>query len=1603
MKKTLLTKLCFVALAVLALTAVVTAAGFEKTNTYADGKFTDVPSNQWYASEVKSAYELGFMNGQSDTLFAPDGNVTVAEGITMASRVHSIYNGKTIASVSGGKWYDMYIAYAKENGLIADGQFTNFDRNIMRYEMAVMFANAMPKEYFAKKNDVKDIPDVAETEEYYDDLMMLYNAGVVMGSDEYGNFYATNPIKRSETAAIINRVALPENRKSGTLEVYGDRDQAVFLIEDMTMTRTVRQIKMLASGWNYEDTSSLMVNSDNTTSNSLSDNSKEGRVAIHRDVTVQEKGVVKVDSVFTVSQNNGASIIFSDLDGNTLFKLAIVDNKYVATGDKEYVLDAAVSGIGNSKIIYFELDLDNNKAKVVIDAKDAGTFNMNSSAKNLARMSYATTDKDTLLFSIQQTHMYVNYDVNNNFLIDTVGEKPYGWDVTGDVKIETLFSDWDRNSVKMTGKATASKSFDAVTDKFVYETFLLPSKTADGYVLLKNGDKTALKIDIKAGQFMYEGKTLRKYDSRVWHLIRVEADTQNNKAVIKVNNKKMLDVAFNEDAIDGIEIVNNNADELWFDDVEVYNVFDYPDYCPVPVAVNDDEWLVGMSVCSLWREGTHYGWDCISPYEEITPVLGYYDEGLPEVADWEIKMLVEHGFDFQHYCWYQNTTTAPCKETKLSDAIIDGYMNAKYSDMMDMMIMWENNGLKSKNDAAFYESIWPYWCEWFFSDDRYFTIDNKPVITIYKYEQFVTTFGGAKEAKAAVDFMNEDIKRYGYDGIILLACGQFESSSAADFKQMRDIGFDASVNYSFGETAYDGQVQKDKMMACYNRNGLSLFPCIGVGFNDIGWTETRTPLITPEGMLELAQWARDEYMPLIAKRENDDWMSKFVFYTTWNEYGEGHYIFPSNTHGFGYIDANRKVFSSVAGKDDSKHFDVEPTLNQKARLGYLYPARHTPMRKTQYINTSSAVENNIPVLTWDFEKEEDVKKWVSLMNCPSIQYDATEKALVGTTTTNDGAITTINDEINAVDADKAKYLHVQIKYEKGITTKFDIFFVHAFDEQWTGEKGVSSGQAVYNDGEYHDYYVDLTKNAKWNGTVKDLRFDPMNYIGKFWIKKIEFLSDKAVGSFIMDVDGTEKAFAAEFTKKVGDEIFVAGNPSEGFYSLLNLYTEYNLVNGTLDLYGANGSKMSFVVGSDVVKVNGKDVKLGMAIERIDGLVTVPVKLICDTFGYEYTIDGDVMKVSVRNINYDETLESRVPFSYEFDIPGDTEGWTTSASKGNVVNGVFTLTADPVSYGVTGYDSNISNKSVNITAKHYNEIHLRIRPTFIDESQMHTAQGNISLYFTTDKDSTADEKKTFKIKWADMTKDDEGFYSYVIDTATNTLWESVISSIRLDPSNLGGMFEIDYIRIVADKEVAAMIEEENRKNAEIQEKIKAVDNGEPFYITNADAEDSFLTANLVKNPNYKSGGSSVTIVEDDLREGNHAYLVAPGDQKKTWTYFRAKTRFLPGKTYKVEFELRLVSDHKGNEASNVSIQLNPRYADTVDGVFKHMADHPVKLTPATFSTSDGWVKVTSTFTVNSTSEIRETDELSIFANPTGGTEDFVNYSYMVDNFVITVVE
>ncbi|MBO4950105.1 MAG: S-layer homology domain-containing protein [Clostridia bacterium] len=1585
MKKYSVVKLLCALVAIFTLATVCSAAGFTKTNSYTEGTFSDVPVASWYATEVASSYELGFMNGKGEGTFAPDGNVTVAEAITMASRVHAIYNGKEIAKTEG-KWYDMYVQYALANGIIAEGQYTNYDRNIMRYEMAVMFADSMPASYFEAKNDVKAIPDVDPAEAYHDKLMMLYKAGVVMGSTEYGDFLATNSIKRSETAAIINRVALPENRQVKTLKEYGDRDQAVYLIDDYNMTRVVRGLTYLASGWNYENLLVSAKEIKDYSSNALSDVSDEYGITISKDIVPQNHGLVSFEAIFTANAY-GTDVVFADDEGNNMFALSHRKDGVYACGasDKKTPYDYKKGKL----VIYIQFDLDEKKARVVFNGEEAGTYELSSKANNIASVAFRTGEKEILNTTVNEVHMYTHYAVNDRFIVQSVGKAPFDWSTEGDVKVDIVKSDYDANSVKMTGISTASKKFRAVSDKFNFETYVKVPASGDVALTLKNSGADALTVNVKEGKVSSGDVELRDYSDNIWQSIRVEVDTEKDTALIKVNGKKTKVLPFTADSADEVVVSSTSKGFVHFDDVQLYNVYDYADYVPVPVPVTDDEWIMGMSVCSLWHEGTHYGWDCISPYDDVVPVLGFYDEGLSEVADWEIKMLVEHGYDFQHFCWYYGSELKDgIKMPRLGYALNEGYMNAKYSDMQDFMIMWENASGVS-NFEEFKKTIWPYWVDWYFTDSRYLRIDNKAVLTIYIQERFIENMGGLEGAKAAIDFMNEEIKKYGYDGMIILATGDGRKKDA--YINAEKIGIDAYVAYHFGESSYSAKHQKNSLDTAYGYGHTPFLASIGIGFNDIGWTETRTPLATLESHTEALTWAKDEYMPKVAKMKNEEWMGKFILGNTWNEFGEGHYMMPAmGLHGFGYLDDARKTFSSVAGTDDKGHFDVEPTINQKSRLGYMYVDKSVPLRREMYVDDNTYIEDNEVVIGWNFEEQRDCLRWGSLANTTAPVYDAKEKALVGSTTTNDGHIHSLNMEENFFDAKDVRYMRIRIKTENANNSTFDVFFIDKTNNSWSAEQGYT--MSLLDDGEYHDYYIDLSTNALWKGTIRHIRFDPMNTVGKFFIKSIEFLSPNSKNNVVINASGVDFSFNNEFVEADGEDVYVAANPSSGFYYQNAFYYEWSKETGSLMIKTYGNHVFNFTVGSNKALVDGKEKTLKKKITLVDGLVMLPITFIYDEADYEYEKSDKRLEVYVRGVKVENNPEEEKPYRYEFNSPGNTEGWAAVGASGGVLgDGSMLLEATPAG---DVYDPIMSIGSVGIDASIYNKAQVRFKALFSDNNSDDT---EVKIYFSTLNEGNLSESKTCRVTLENLTPDADGYYILEFDFSKNEKWTGTILDLRFDSPQRAGSYWIDYIRFIEDPaklEEAEKAAEEAKKKQEI---INAVDAGGPFYIDNADAEivDS-------KN-NYGTGNSKVTIVEDPDNKKNHVYLVEPKMyNEQVWTYIVIPTRFKPGVTYKVEFDYRTVGDGQGNK-TGMHPSPNFRYTDLIGGANKENADHVSRVTDMTnILPEDGWMHYETTYTVNETSMIRTTDHFTIFVDSILEGGKIYNYSYMIDNIKVSVV-
>ncbi len=923
--KTTMKILCSVLLAT-ALVMTVSAA-FTKKNTYG-GQFADVKDSSWYAKEVASAYELGFVEGVSENSYSPDTTVTVAQALTMASRVHAEYNGKTIAEVTGGKWYDMYVNYAKANGIITENQFDSYTREIKRFEMAEIFHDAMGSAYFNAINDVVFIPDVPMGAMYYDKLLTLYNAGVVMGSDDYGSYKPEDNIKRSECAAIINRVALPENRLNKTLNDFTS-EEAYVLCYNVGMANA-RESYGINSGWVLDNRGGNAKTSDDGY-NSLGDISEKYATAFVREFNFIPGGEIVLE-IQLIGKNEGTFLEYRDIEENTVYMLKVVDGKWSVLGkDGKYtaVSDAAEGNIG----IRAYINLDTGKSKTFVNGK--GGVEADLLSDNVLSFRAGIDEKGTGSLVVSEVNMVVNYGVYENFNIFGA-DMAYGWETSG-----VLYNDREKHIEVSNG--SVSKSFEAVGGTVIAEALVNSVNGGDFAVSLGN----ALSVEAKAGKLTAGGKELYNLTNNMWYRLRVEADTNAGTAKIWLNGRVVGEAALaSKGAVSSIAV----SGSVSVDDIKVYEKFEHEDYAPAPAAkANLDDYLTVLNICSLWRNGTHFGWGVVSAYDEPTPVLGFYDEGNPEMADWEINYMVNHGIDVQAFCWYADTSTAPIKTPKNSEQLHNGYQLAKYSDYMYYVIIWEAAGTNKLTSQQFRTNTVPYWFENYFLDERYLKIDNKIVLPIYSASTLyaANNLGSAEAVKAEFDYLEEVAKSYGFDGVIYLSSGSGNSNA-----QLAAAGFDGACAYNWSTEGkkYDENVKRNTNSAAEaEKNGMYFVPTVSVGFDSIPWHAEREGMMTEEDFTKTLEWIKNTYLPKYSK--NTSWADKLVWLSTWNEYGEGTYMMPAGQNGFGYVDAIRKTLTDMP----EAHSDTIPTLLQRERINHLYPQyAKTLARNGEYWSKVSA-------------------------------------------------------------------------------------------------------------------------------------------------------------------------------------------------------------------------------------------------------------------------------------------------------------------------------------------------------------------------------------------------------------------------------------------------------------------------------------------------------------------------------------------------------------------------------------------------------------------------------------------------------------------------
>ena len=490
-------------------------------------------------------------------------------------------------------------------------------------------------------------------------------------------------------------------------------------------------------------------------------------------------------------------------------------------------------------------------------------------------------------------------------------------------------------------------------------------------------------------------------------------------------------------------------------------------YVPEPKAADTGKYLVGCYNFPGWRD---YGaWSVLNDYPERKPILGYYHDGNPEVADWQINWALEHGIKFLIYDWYWSRGGR-----HLEEGLNDGFLKSKYQDKMKFCLLWANHNGPGSHSEADMMNVTKYWIDNYFKRPNYLKLGGKNVVVIFN-PNGITGDMGQDGAKAAFAKMNKLCEDSGVGGLYLIACA---GPSKDQIATIAAEGYGAISGYNYPGAGDRGQnvapyswmvdAYKDIWNQIDNMSSIPYIPLCEAGWDSRPWHGPGARVRTGKSA-EL--WQK---MLSNAKAYDDDPGhklpdgKKLVFIEAWNEYGEGDYIEPTAGDGFSYLEAVRNVFAPKS---------KQPTIITPKDIGM------------------GPYELPVPVIrtSWDFSKP-DERVWTP-NGFTALTYDGGVLRTVATG--DDPNVSALWAEI---DAAKFKTLEIKMKTDK--PSDGQLFF--------TGKQGgLNEDKSVkfrlIPDGQFHNYTVDMAANASWKGTITSLRFDPTSVSGaKIEIAYISF-------------------------------------------------------------------------------------------------------------------------------------------------------------------------------------------------------------------------------------------------------------------------------------------------------------------------------------------------------------------------------------------------------------------------------------------------------------------------------------------------------------------
>ncbi len=494
-------------------------------------------------------------------------------------------------------------------------------------------------------------------------------------------------------------------------------------------------------------------------------------------------------------------------------------------------------------------------------------------------------------------------------------------------------------------------------------------------------------------------------------------------------------------------------------------------YVPAPQRVKTT-----VDVCAYYFPGWNSPakWDCIRDVAPIRkPTLGYYDEGNPEVVDWQIKWAVENGISCFLVDWYWS------KGGQHLTHWFEAYRGARYRDELDVAIMWANHNAPGSHSVEDWRAVTREWVDNYFGLPSYYQIDGKPAVFIWAPGNIRRDLGGSEVVRACFNESQEMARAGGHDGITFVA--MMFGFGSGDVDAAIEEGYWGATSYhEWGASVDVGPIPERRRFADIaatveevwkRKDGaakdLVYLPVVDTGWDSRPWHGEKSLVIggrTPELFRNLLRKGK-AYCETNGK--------DILVLGPLNEWGEGSYIEPNTEFGFMMYESVREVFGK--GGRDAWPVNVAP-----ADVG-LGPYGYPPAKK---------------VSKWTFE--DGPEGWAAMMNVRDFRVE--NGALRFRTVSGDPAIMV---GLSGTPAGGFSTIEVKMAFEGGIPEgrQGQIF--------WSaGGRGMSEATSVVFPlvgGETEKLYrVKVGENARWRGNISTVRFDPCNVEGvEVVIKRIE--------------------------------------------------------------------------------------------------------------------------------------------------------------------------------------------------------------------------------------------------------------------------------------------------------------------------------------------------------------------------------------------------------------------------------------------------------------------------------------------------------------------